>query len=520
MTSLGVSSPNLEGFIAHARTQRVIPVTRSFLADGLTPVGIYQALCGERAGTFLFESAEPGKSWSRYSFIGVRSVALLSSQGGRAQWSGRVPVGLPTSGRAVDVLRDSLEALYTPARADLPPFSGGFVGYLAYDAVRNWEKVPDTNPSEYAAPDVNYLLATDMAVLDHWNGVVTLIANAVNFDATDERVEAAWAEACSRLDDMQNLLAASHAAPVATFQMLESPEVRANTSHEEFEAKVERVKEYIRGGDAFQVVLSQRFALPFAEDALDIYRVLRSMNPSPYMYLLRMPDSDGSSLIGEKAAISIVGSSPEALVTVRDRRCTVHPIAGTRPRGDSAAADAALAMELSADAKERAEHLMLVDLARNDLGKVCTPGTVDVVEFMQVERYSHVMHLVSTVTGDLALDKDAFDALAATFPAGTLSGAPKPRAMAIIDELEPMRRSVYGGAVGYLDFAGNLDVAIAIRTGVVVDGMVYVQAGAGIVADSDPHAEDLECWNKAAAVLRAAATAKSLANARRVDEAT
>lgn len=520
VTALGESSPNLDGFIEQARTQRVIPVTRSFLADGLTPVGMYQALCGARAGTFLFESAEPGKSWSRYSFIGVRSVAMLSSDNGQARWSGRVPVGLPTSGRAVDVLRDSLEALHTPARADLPPFTGGFVGYLAYDAVRNWEKVPDTNPSDYGAPDVCYLLATDMAVLDHWNGVVTLIANAVNFDATDARVEAAWADACRRLDEMQNSLAESHAAPVATFQLTESAEVVANTSHEEFKANVERVKEYIRSGDAFQVVLSQRFEFPFTADALNIYRVLRSTNPSPYMYLLRMPIASKSSLVSEETAICMVGSSPEALVTVRDRHCTVHPIAGTRPRGDSAAQDAALSAELFADTKERAEHLMLVDLARNDLGKVCAPGTVDVVEFMQVERYSHVMHLVSTVTGELAPDHSAFDALAATFPAGTLSGAPKPRAMAIIDELEPVRRSVYGGAVGYLDFAGNLDVAIAIRTGVVVDGKVYVQAGAGIVADSDPDAEDQECWNKAAAVLRAAATAKSLANARRVNEVT
>ncbi|MFM1917262.1 MAG: hypothetical protein RJB01_777, partial [Actinomycetota bacterium] len=375
MTSLGESSPDLDGFIDQARTQRVIPVTRSFLADGLTPVGIYQTLCGERGGTFLFESAEPGKNWSRYSFVGVRSVALLSSHDGQARWSGRVPVGLPTSGRAVDVLRDSLKALHTPARAGLPPFTGGFVGYLTYDAVRNWEKVPDTNPSDYSAPDLGYLLATDMAVLDHWTGVVTLIANAVNFDATDERVEAAWVDACLRLDSMQDSLAAAHAAPVATFELRESSEAISNTSHEEFEDNVERVKEYIREGDAFQVVLSQRFELPFTEDPLNIYRVLRSTNPSPYMYLLRMPLADESAHVNEDTAITIVGSSPEALLTVRDRECTVHPIAGTRPRGESIAADAALCAELSADTKERAEHLMLVDLARNDLGKVCAPGT-------------------------------------------------------------------------------------------------------------------------------------------------
>ena len=263
-------------------------------------------------------------------------------------------------------------------------------------------------------------------------------------------------------------------------------------------------QEYIRAGDAFQIVLSQRFDVPTTASPLDVYRVLRTTNPSPYMYLLRLPTAAGTT-------VDVVGSSPEALVTVRDKQVTMHPIAGTRPRGVDEEDDALLAKDLLADAKERSEHVMLVDLGRNDLGRVCAPGTVRVVDFFTVERYSHVMHIVSTVTGRLAEGRTAFDALTACFPAGTLSGAPKPRAMQIIDELEPARRGIYGGVVGYLDFAGDADTAIAIRTALLADGVAHVQAGAGIVADSVPESEDAECRNKAAAVIRAVAAAGTLA---------
>jgi anthranilate synthase component 1 len=478
------------------------------LADGVTPFALYEALCGDRAGTFLFESAEQGRSWSRYSFVGVRCVAMLSERGGIAQWSGRVPVGLPLSGAPDQVLRTTVEALHTPHLEGLPPFTGGMVGYLTYDAVRRWESVPDACADDLGLPELGFLLATDLAVLDHWSGTVTLISNAINFDASDERVEAAWADAAARLDDMQVRLTSLASGSVASWEFVDEGSPASTFTRADFCAAVDRIQEHIRGGDAFQVVLSQRFTVPYSGRALDVYRVLRSTNPSPYMYLLRVPEAaDG---LTDAVHVDIVGSSPEALITVSGGECVVHPIAGTRPRAASADEDAARAADLIHDAKERAEHVMLVDLARNDLGRVCAPGSVHVTQFMAVERYSHVMHLVSTVVGTLNHSCTAFDALVAAFPAGTLSGAPKPRAMAIIDECEPTRRGVYGGCVGYIDFAGNMDMAIAIRTAVIKDGLAHVQAGAGVVADSRPESEFDECVAKARAVLRAVRTAATL----------
>jgi anthranilate synthase component 1 len=364
------------------------------------------------------------------------------------------------------------------------------------------------------------MLATDLAVLDHADGHVLLVANAINYDASDERVDDAWADAVERLDRMHEQLASPLAVGISTYDALAPIEVRAGTPREEYLSQVEAAKDYIRAGDAFQIVLSQRYSTPCEASALDVYRILRATNPSPYMYLIRVPEDDHGradevgGALSARVAFDIVGSSPEALVTVNGEHCVLHPIAGTRRRGTTAEEDAALAEELSKDIKERAEHVMLVDLARNDLGRVCAPGSVSVVDFMSVERYSHVMHLVSTVTGTLAEDRTAYDVLAATFPAGTLSGAPKPRAMAIIDELEPVRRGLYGGCVGYVDFAGNLDAAIAIRTALIKDGTAYVQAGAGVVADSVPASEADECANKAAAVLRAVAAAQTLRTGR------
>jgi anthranilate synthase component 1 len=347
------------------------------------------------------------------------------------------------------------------------------------------------------------LLATDLAALDHHEGTVTLIANAVNWDGTPERVDAAYDDAVARLDRMTGQLRASAPSTVATYRPAE-PEFTRRRSLAEHSAAVEAAKEEILAGEAFQVVVSQRFETAISADALDVYRVLRATNPSPYMYLLRLADADGERF-------DIVGSSPEALVTVRDGQATTHPIAGTRWRGATEEEDLLLEKDLRTDAKECAEHVMLVDLGRNDLGRVCKPGTVKVHNFFQVERYSHVMHLVSTVTGRLTDDRNAYDAVTACFPAGTLSGAPKPRAMEIIEELEPTRRGLYGGIVGYFDFAGDADTAIAIRTALIRGGTAYVQAGGGIVADSDPVAEDNECLNKARAVLSAIATAATLA---------
>jgi anthranilate synthase component 1 len=512
----GAVAPDLDAFRSLARERRVIPVARRLLADGFSPVGLFEALCGDRAGTFLLESAEQGRSWSRYSFVGVHCAAMLTERDGEAVWLGRAPRGVHAGGPAVEALRDTIDLLHTQPLPGLPPLTGGLVGYLTYDAVRAWERVPDENPDELGIPDVGFLLATDLAVLDHADGSVLLIANAINYDASDERVDDAWTDAVRRLDAMQARLTQPVAMGVSTYDATAAIEVVSSTPYADYLGQVEAAKEYIRAGDAFQIVLSQRFAAPCSASALDVYRILRATNPSPYMYLIRVPVDDRgradevAGALSSKVAFDIVGSSPEALVTVTGSHCVLHPIAGTRPRGASPEEDVALAEELSKDVKERAEHVMLVDLARNDLGRVCAPGSVHVVDFMSVERYSHVMHLVSTVTGTLAPGRSAYDVLAATFPAGTLSGAPKPRAMAIIDELEPLRRGLYGGAVGYIDFAGNLDAAIAIRTGLIKDGTAYVQAGAGIVADSVPESEADECANKAAAVLRAVAAAQTL----------
>jgi anthranilate synthase component 1 len=347
------------------------------------------------------------------------------------------------------------------------------------------------------------LLATDLAAVDHHEGAITLIANAVNWDGTDERVDEAYDSAVERLDRMTHALSAPASSTVSTFAK-PAPDYRRQRTTEGFGADVQKLVGDIEAGEAFQVVLSQRFEIDCTADPIDVYRMLRASNPSPYMYLLNVPNGDGET------AFSIVGSSPEALVTVSEGVATTHPIAGTRWRGHTEEEDILLEKDLLADEKENAEHLMLVDLGRNDLGRVCEPGTVKVHDYRHIERYSHVMHLVSTVTGHLADGKHALDAVTACFPAGTLSGAPKVRAMQLIEELEPTRRGIYGGIIGYLDFAGDADTAIAIRTALIKDGIGYVQAGAGVVADSNPEYEDTEARNKAMAVLSAIAAAHTL----------
>ncbi|MBB1495336.1 anthranilate synthase component I [Propioniciclava sp. MC1595] len=493
-------TPDLAGFRAQAAEQgrRVVSVHTRLFADDVTPVGLYHHLCGDRTNTFLFESAEQGV-WARYSIIGVNAAAVLSESGGQATWSGRELANLPRGGDPLAVLAETLERLHTPRDEALPPMTSGMVGYLGYDIVRRLERLPDSNLDDLALPELVMMLAADVAVLDHHTGEVWLVANAINFDDSTERVDEAYADAVARLEamvarlrePMQPLLSLRPDVDV-------EPDVTRQRTQEEFEAAVLEAVEDIKAGETFQVVVSQRFEVPCTADALDVYRVLRRSNPSPYMYLLRL---DG---------LDVVGSSPEALVTVHDRHVLTHPIAGSQPRGATPEADAAHEAHLLADPKERAEHLMLVDLGRNDLGRVCVPGTVSVVEFMQVRRYSHIMHLESTVVGQLSPGRTALDATLSCFPAGTLSGAPKVRAMEIIDRLEASRRGLYGGVVGYFDFAGNSDVAIAIRTAVLKDGTAYVQAGGGIVADSVPASEDLESRNKAAAALRAVVAASGM----------
>ena len=520
----GQTVPTVEEFSGLAASRRVVPVVRRLLADMHTPVGLYRKLTHEAPGTFLLESAENGRSWSRYSFIGVRCAAMLTDVDGEAIWVGDVPQDVAESMAAgidpLSAMRDALATLHTERIPGLPPLNSGLVGMVSYDAVRHWERLPNSNPTVVDVPEVAMLLASDLAVLDHFDGSVLLIANVIvpSGEADLDTLESSYEGARERLDAMAARLGERGVDALAGFNSEVRSAHESDTTAEEYAAKVETVREHIHAGDAFQVVVSQRFHTHTTASALDIYRVLRVSNPSPYMYLIRFPtaesaagDSDHVSPgLGTRVAFDVVGSSPEALVKLEDGNAMLHPIAGTRPRGATPEADQQYADELLADEKERAEHLMLVDLGRNDLGRVSEPGSVEVVEFMAIERYSHVMHIVSTVTSRLATDKSAYDLLGATFPAGTLSGAPKPRAMEIIDALEDSRRGLYGGIVGYLDFAGDMDTAIAIRTAVLRDGGAYVQAGAGLVADSDPGAEQAECENKAAAVLRAIAVAGTL----------
>lgn len=501
-SSLAITTSR-EDFRALAAEHRVVPVTRKVLADSETPLSAYRKLAANRPGTFLLESAENGRSWSRWSFIGAGAPSALTVRDGEAVWLGTTPQDAPQGGDPLQALRATLELLKTEPVPGLPPLSSGLVGFFAYDMVRRLEKLPSLTLDDLGLPDMLLLLATDVAAVDHHEGTITLIANAVNWNGTDERVDWAYDDAVARLDVMTAALGEHLPSAVATFSRPE-PTHRAQRTLEEYEAIVEKLVRDIEAGEAFQVVPSQRFEMETPADPLDVYRMLRVTNPSPYMYLMNVPNAAGGP------DFSIVGSSPEALVTVKDGRATTHPIAGTRWRGATEEEDLLLEKELQADEKERAEHLMLVDLGRNDLGRVCQPGTVRVEDYSHIERYSHVMHLVSTVTGLLADGKTALDAVTACFPAGTLSGAPKVRAMELIEEVEKTRRGLYGGVLGYLDFAGNADFAIAIRTALMRDGTAYVQAGGGVVADSNGPYEYTEAANKARAVLNAIAAAETL----------
>ena len=490
---------NLQDFRNYAVDHNVIPVYRRVLADGETPLGIYKKLAKNKPGTFLLESAEHGGIWSRYSFIGVASQTTLTEKDGLAHWLGKPPAGVPVNMDPLQALKLSVAHLKSPVIEGLPPLTGGLVGYLGYDSVRRLESIPNIAVDDLHLPEISFMLTSDLAIMDHSNGTLTLIANAINWDGTDERIDEAFADASARLDRMFNDLQESLPGAVNEIPLSQVADYSRNISPEEFRNKVEIAKEEIRSGEAFQIVISQRFTTDVLADSLDVYRALRLSNPSPYMYIFRF-----------ESGFDVVGSSPEALVKITGREVMVHPIAGTRKRSNSIEEDTRLGEELLADPKERAEHLMLVDLGRNDVGRVCTPGSVEVIDFMHIERYSHVMHIVSTVVGELAETSAPIDALFSVFPAGTLSGTPKPRAMEIIESLEPTRRGLYGGAIGYFDFTGNIDTCIAIRTALIHDKVAYVQAGAGVVADSDPESENQECANKAAAVLGAVAAANRM----------
>lgn len=492
---------SLEKFREFARSFNVIPVAKKISAINESPLSIYLKLAQNRVDTFLLESAESNGVWSRYSFIGVNSEATLTEKSGSVFWRGVMPAGAPTGVDPLDALKISTAHLRSPKLPDLPPLTGGLVGYLGYEIVRRLERINSSTIDDLNIPEITMLLTSDIAVFDHLENEVTLIANAINWDGSAERVDDAYQNALQRIEKMHKNLTTLPTVELSPIPPRATPNFKRGTTDQEFITKVDLIKEEIRSGEAFQVVLSQRFEMASKADAFDIYRVLREQNPSPYMYLFKFADD-----------LAVVGSSPEALVKVTGDEVMIHPIAGTRARSADDSVDQKNSDELLADPKERAEHLMLVDLGRNDLGRVCDAGTVEVTEFMQIERYSHVMHIVSTVVGKLAKKFSAIEALFAVFPAGTLSGAPKPRAMQIIEDHESTRRGIYGGTIGYLDFTGNIDTCIAIRTAVLKAGNAYVQAGAGIVADSDPVSENQECINKAAAVLGAVATANEMAS--------
>jgi anthranilate synthase component 1 len=486
--------PGRDELGALARQGNLIPVCREILADLETPVSAFLKVHRGPYG-FLLESVEGGEKWGRYSFLGTEPARIVRTRGRRVE--------LETPGTAavayeaddpLDALR-SLLAEYRPVTVPgLPRFAGGAVGHVGYDMVRNFERLPALAADDLELPEACLMIAQSLLVFDSLAQKIKVVSHVHLRDG--DAPEAAYDAAVARIDELVARLATAPVEP--TRPAAEPGEVRSNFTQEAYHATVERAKEYIRAGDVIQVVPAQRFELPLAAAPFNVYRCLRTVNPSPYMFYLALGD------------YTLAGASPEVLARVEGDELTVRPIAGTRPRGTTERDDAALAAELTADPKERAEHVMLLDLGRNDVGRVSRTGSVRVTERFVIERYSHVMHLVSNVRGELAPGRDGFDAFRATFPAGTLTGAPKIRAMEIIEELEPVRRGVYGGAIGYFGFSGAMDMAIAIRTALMTRGRIYFQSGGGVVADSDPEAEYLETVNKARAMVQAVRLAESL----------
>jgi len=471
-----------------------IPLVREVFADLDTPLSTYLKLAGEPY-SYLFESVQGGEKWGRYSIIGLACNKRLKVFGHHAilEVDGEI-VSEEETDDPLQYVEDYLNFFKVYEAECLPKFHGGLVGYFGYDTIRYIEpKLADCpNPDKHQTPDILLMLSDELVVYDNLASRMFIV---VHVDPSEDR---AWKSGQERLEQLEQklhktrLVRKHDAAP----QMIKEDDFTSESTREDFEAAVEKARQYIIDGDAMQIVLSQRLSIPFKQKPIDLYRALRSLNPSPYMYYLNLGDH------------YVVGSSPEILVRMEDRTVTVRPIAGTRPRGKDREADLALERELLADPKELAEHLMLIDLGRNDAGRVSQTGSVELTEKMIVERYSHVMHIVSNVEGKLKPGMSAMDVLRAAFPAGTVSGAPKIRAMEIIDELEPVKRGIYSGAVGYISWSGNMDTAIAIRTAVIKDEQLYIQAGAGIVYDSVPENEWVETMSKARAIFRAVALAK------------
>ncbi len=494
-----------------SKHHKVVPVIETLFSTTETPLSIFEKLAAEKTGSFLLESAEQGV-WARYSFVGVNNRGtLLQTESGTMKWhsaGGLSPLPSPTAQlehTALGAINQIQQAWTSSPLPGVPPLTSGLVGLLAWDVIREIEKLGPAPTKDFPSPTAAMAMFQDLVVMDHHTSSILLVSNIFVEDGVD--LDAAYGDALNRIDQMRGDLFKPSQVLLADVDLTTAANTKSRVAEADFIETVEASKQYVRAGDVFQVVLSQRFDHELNASPLDVYRVLRALNPSPYMYLLNFEDESGD--------YSVVGSSPEALVTVTGKHAIMHPIAGSRPRGVGSEQDEEFADSLLDDNKEKAEHLMLVDLARNDLLKVCEPSSVTVTEFMKIHRFSHIMHLVSTVEGDIRDGQTPVDVFRATFPAGTLSGAPKPRALEIIDELETTNRGIFGGVVGYFDFAGNADVAIAIRTAFIRDGQAHVQAGAGIVLDSIPTSEHAETIAKAGAPMRAVVAANHMT--RRID---
>ncbi len=486
--------PDLQTFREKSREGNLIPVWREILADMETPVSAFRKIA-ESENAYLLESVEKGENMGRYSILGCDPDVVFKCKGKEVQiLFHENEEDFESQEDPIQVLQEYMTRYKPVIDSELPPFTGGAVGYLSYDMVRHWEKLPDSNPDDLCLPDAYFCITDTLIVFDHVKHKMILISNAHVHDDPEK----AYLEALHKIDLLQERLRApmpggnDFAPKLARKNKNSESQIESNFTQKDFEEAVRKCQEYIFAGDIFQVVPSQRLKRQYDGKPLDLYRALRVINPSPYMYYLKLGD------------LRIIGSSPEILIKLEGKDVCVRPIAGTRKRGKTREEDLALEKDLLADPKERAEHIMLVDLGRNDVGRVSKFNTVRVDDLMVIERYSHVMHIVSNVVGELRDDLDAFDVLRAGFPAGTLTGAPKIRAMEIIDEVENVRRGPYGGAVGYISFNGDLDMAITIRTMVVKGNTIHMQAGAGVVADSVPEMEYEETLNKARAILKAA----------------
>lgn len=494
-------TPELKQVIRLAKDYNLIPIVRNIMADTETPIRVFQHFYEERRA-FLLESVEGGVNWARYSFIGTDPFLMISGKNGKmeieAQGKTKVVIDKP-----IETLKQLLSSYKSPSLSDLPRFTGGAVGFFGYDLLQYYEKLPAHRIDDLHMNDLQFMFCDQIIVFDHFKQQMKIIANVhVPDQASEIEIASAYRATCATIErTIDRLYRIKPQAPVMNSQIpadAELGEVRSNLTQAQYMANVEKAKEYIRDGDIFQVVLSQRFEIETDVSPLHVYRILRTMNPSPYMYYLKMDDE------------VIVGTSPELLVRVEEGRVQTRPIAGTRPRGMTSEQDLIYEKELLADPKECAEHLMLVDLGRNDIGRVSEFGTVKCDTFMEIERYSHVMHIVSNVSGQIRKEKDFYDAFISCLPAGTVSGAPKLRAMEIIAELENEARGAYAGAIGYLGFSGNLDTCITIRTIIFKQGKAYVQAGAGIVWDSVPEKEYEETVNKAKALLKSIRMAEAM----------